>query len=130
MRILLVEDDKDSRDMLEMVLSIYGVKVESAETAAEALEKLRKLKPDVLVSDIGLPGEDGYDLIRKVRALPSREGGETPAIALTGYVSVQDRKLALDAGYQDHIPKPVNPNVLLKLLVGLKAEPIRSAETA
>ena len=130
MRLLLVEDDKDSRDMLEMVLSIYGVKVESAETAAEAVEKLRTLRPDVLVSDIGLPGEDGYDLIRKVRALPSHEGGETPAIALTGYVSVQDRKLALDAGYQDHIPKPVNPNLLLELLVGMRSKQIRSAETA
>jgi signal transduction histidine kinase/CheY-like chemotaxis protein len=130
MSILLVEDDKDSRDMLEMVLSIYGVKVESAESVVEALRKLRALSPDVLVSDIGLPGEDGYDLIRKVRALPSREGGETPAIALTGYVSVQDRKLALDAGYQDHIPKPVNPNVLLELLVRLRTSRLHSAETA
>ena len=130
MSILLVEDDKDSREMLEMVLSVYGVNVESAETAGEAIEKLRTLQPDVLVSDIGLPGEDGYDLIRKVRALPPSEGGETPAIALTGYVSVQDRKLALDSGYQDHIPKPVNPNVLLELLVEFRAERIRSAETA
>ena len=130
MSILLVEDDKDSRDMLEMVLSIYAVKVESAETVAEAVDKLKTLRPDVLVSDIGLPGEDGYDLIRKVRALPSREGGDTPAIALTGYVSVQDRKLALDAGYQDHLPKPVNPNLLLELLVGMRSQRIQSAETA
>lgn len=127
MNILLVEDDKDSRDMLETVLSIYGIKVESAESAAEAVEKIRKLKPDVLVSDIGLPGEDGYDLIRNVRGLPPREGGETPAIALTGYVSVQDRKLALDAGYQDHVPKPVNPNILLELLVRLGAKNRRSS---
>ncbi|HUR98977.1 MAG TPA: ATP-binding protein [Pyrinomonadaceae bacterium] len=130
MNILLVEDDKDSREMLTMVLSIYGVTVECAESAAEAVEKLRQLTPDVLVSDIGLPGEDGYDLIRKVRALPSGEGGETPAIALTGYVSVQDRKLALDAGYQDHLPKPVNPNLLLELLVGLRSPRNGSAETA
>jgi signal transduction histidine kinase/ActR/RegA family two-component response regulator len=124
MNILLVEDDKDSRDMLEMVLSIYGVKVESAVSATEALEKVKTVLPDVLVSDIGLPGEDGYDLIRKVRELSPREGGATPAIALTGYVSVQDRKLALDAGYQDHIPKPVNPNVLLELLGELKTDPV------
>ena len=130
MNILLVEDDKDSRDMLEMVLSIYGVRVESAESAAAAIEKLKTVSPDVLVSDIGLPGEDGYDLIRKVRALPSSEGGRTPAIALTGYVSVQDRKLALDAGYQDHIPKPVNPHVLLELLAELRFAPLHSAETA
>lgn len=116
MRILLVEDDKDSRDMLEMALAIYGIDVESVESAAEALKKIQTTKPDVLVSDIGLPGEDGYDLIRKVRALPELEGGATPAIALTGYVSVQDRNLALDAGYQDHLPKPVDPNLLLSLL--------------
>ncbi len=128
MTILLVEDDKDSRDMLEMVLSLYGVGVESAESAAEAVEKVRTLKPDVLVSDIGLPGEDGYDLIRSVRSLPPGEGGKTPAIALTGYVSVQDRKLALDAGFQDHLPKPVNPNTLLELLVRLRSNG-RSAES-
>ena len=121
MQILLVEDDKDSRDMLEMVLALYGIKVESAESAAEALQKMQKLKPDVLISDIGLPGEDGYDLIRKVRALHPGKGGRTPAIALTGYVSVQDRKLAIDAGYEDHIPKPVDPNLLLDLLVKLRS---------
>jgi CheY-like chemotaxis protein len=120
MRILLVEDDRDSRDMLEMALSIYGISVESAGSAAEALNKLPAVKPEVLVSDIGLPGEDGYDLIRKVRALPESDGGATPAIALTGYVSVQDRNLALDAGFQDHVPKPVNPKLLLLLLSKLR----------
>lgn len=124
LNVLLVEDDKDSRDMLETVLSIYGVQVESAESAAEALEKIKLRKPDVLVSDIGLPGEDGYDLIRKVRSLSEREGGGVPAIALTGYVSVQDRNLALDAGFQDHVPKPVNPNLLLKLLATLRDAPV------
>jgi signal transduction histidine kinase/ActR/RegA family two-component response regulator len=127
-KILLVEDDKDSREMLEMVLAMYGVRIESAESAREALEKIATVKPDVLVSDIGLPGEDGYDLIRKVRALPLTAGGQIPAIALTGYVSVQDRNLALDAGYQDHIPKPVNPNLLLELLVKLRPKEKPSAE--
>lgn len=129
MKILLVEDDKDSRDMLEMVLSLYGVEVESAESAAEAFEKIQEVKPEVLVSDIGLPGEDGYDLIRKVRSLDPGSGGRIPAIALTGYVSVQDRKLAIDAGYQDHLPKPVNPNLLLDLLVKLRSNGHSSAET-
>ena len=122
MQILLVEDDKDSRDMLEVALSIYGINVESAESAGEALAKIKEIKPDILVSDIGLPGEDGYDLIRKVRLLPRQSGGEIPAIALTGYVSVQDRKLALKAGYQDHIPKPVNPNKLIELFVKLSPD--------
>ena len=120
MSLLLVEDDKDSRDMLETALGIYGVGVESVASAAEALQRIQALKPDVIVSDIGLPGEDGYDLIRKVRALPLNEGGQIPAIALTGYVSVQDRNLALAAGYQDHIPKPVNPSQLLELLAKFK----------
>jgi signal transduction histidine kinase/CheY-like chemotaxis protein len=116
---LLVEDDKDSREMLTIALTICGVKVISAESADEALSKLRELRPDFVVSDIGLPGQDGYDLIRRLRSLPSSDGGDTPAIALTGYVSVQDRKLALDAGYQDHLPKPVDTNRLIKLLAGL-----------
>jgi len=116
LQILLVEDDKDSREMMQMVLSLYDVTVETAESASEAYEKLQQLKPDVLVSDIGLPGEDGYDLIKKVRSLPAAKGGQVPAIALTGYVSVQDRNLALEAGYQEHISKPVNPNILLELL--------------
>lgn len=120
MRILLVEDDKDSREMLEMVLAMHGVTVDSAESAADALAKLKRIKPDVLISDIGLPGDDGYGLIRNVRALSVSEGGTTPAIALTGYVSIQDRNLALDAGYQDHVPKPVNPNILLSLLAKLR----------
>ena len=129
MRILLVEDDRDSREMLKMVLTLYDVEIETAESAAEALEKLQTRQPEVLVSDIGLPGEDGYDLIRKVRRLAPENGGHIPAIALTGYVSVQDRTLALEAGYQDHLPKPVNPNLLLDLLVRLRTDRVQSAET-
>jgi signal transduction histidine kinase/ActR/RegA family two-component response regulator len=128
MKILLVEDDKDSREMLEMVLALYGVRVESADSAREAFEKIQEVKPDVLVSDIGLPGEDGYDLIRKVRSLPHESGGKIPAVALTGYVSVQDRNLALEAGFHDHIPKPVDPNQLLELLVKLRPREKASAE--
>ncbi|HEX6124897.1 MAG TPA: ATP-binding protein [Pyrinomonadaceae bacterium] len=116
---LVVEDDKDSREMLTAALAICNVNVVSVESADEALEKLREVQPDFLISDIGLPGQDGYDLIRKVRALPPNDGGSTPAIALTGYVSVQDRKLAIAAGYQDHLPKPVDTNRLIELLAEL-----------
>jgi signal transduction histidine kinase/CheY-like chemotaxis protein len=119
LRVLIVEDDKDSRDMLEMALKLYEIKVESVESARDGFTKLKQDRPDLLVSDIGLPGEDGYDLIKKVRALPARDGGRTPAIALTGYVSIQDRNLALDAGYQDHIAKPVNANDLVRLFLTL-----------
>jgi signal transduction histidine kinase/CheY-like chemotaxis protein len=116
MKALLVEDDPDSRDMLATTLKICGVEIVSVESADEALEKLPEMRPDVLISDIGMPEKDGYDLIRRVRSLKPEEGGETPAIALTGYVSVQDRTLALDAGYQEHLPKPVDTNKLLELL--------------
>ena len=108
------------------VLALYGIKVQLAESSAEAFERITETRPDVLVSDIGLPGEDGYDLIRKIRALDKEKGGATPAIALTGYVSVQDRKLALDAGFQDHIPKPVDPNLLIELLARFRTNGHRS----
>jgi CheY-like chemotaxis protein len=122
MKVLLVEDDKDSRDMLEMVMSTYGLAVDCAESAAEAFEKIKCNRPDAIVSDIGLPGEDGYELIRKIRSLPESEGGATPAIALTGYVSVQDRNLAINAGFHDHVSKPVDPKLLLALLSNLRGE--------
>ena len=124
---LLVEDDSDSREMLTLALKFCGVRVVSVESADEALARVREIKPDFLVSDIGLPGEDGYDLIRKLRSLPPDEGGDTPAVALTGYVSVQDRNHALRAGYQDHLPKPVDTNKLIELLAALVNNPFRGS---
>jgi signal transduction histidine kinase/ActR/RegA family two-component response regulator len=115
-RILLIEDDDDSRDMLVTVLSFYGAEVETAVTAPEGLEKVREFRPQILISDVGLPKEDGYDLIRKIRSLPAHEGGSVPAIALTGYVSVQDRTAAISAGYQEHMPKPVETEKLVDLI--------------
>ena len=124
---LVVEDDDDSRDMLAMTLRICGVNIVSVESVDEALEKLPKLRPDVLISDIGLPGKDGYELIEKVRALPPEDGGLTPAIALTGYVSVQDRGLAIRAGYQEHLPKPIDTQRLIELLCQLTGRDDRLA---
>ena len=120
---LLVEDDDDSREMLRLALTICGVKVVSVDSAADALAKLEEIRPDFLISDIGLPGQDGYDLIRKLRSRPPSEGGDIPAIALTGYVSVQDRDFALEAGYQEHLPKPVDTNKLIVLLAELVSRP-------
>lgn len=116
---LVVEDDDDSREMLATTLGICGVNIVSVESVDEALAELPTLRPDFLISDIGLPGKDGYELIEKVRALPPEKGGETPAIALTGYVSVQDRSLAIDAGYQEHLPKPIDTGRLIQLLCEL-----------
>lgn len=123
--LLLVEDDTDSREMLRTALSLFGLNVIPADSVSEAIDKLKLMKPDFVVSDIGLPGEDGYDLIRKVRELPPTDGGGIPAVALTGYVSVQDRKRAIAAGYQEHLPKPVDTHRLMELLVRLSDEPGR-----
>lgn len=115
-RILLVEDNDDSREMLEILFAQYDLELTAVTTAAEALESFKQAPPDLLISDIGLPGEDGYALIRKIRQLPPAEGGLVPAIALTGYASLQDRDLALKDGYQEHISKPIDINKLIELI--------------
>jgi signal transduction histidine kinase/ActR/RegA family two-component response regulator len=111
--ILIVEDDADSRDMLDTVLRFQGAEVLTAKDVIEGFDVFRAERPDSLVSDVGLPELDGYDLIRRIRTLSEREGGKTPAIALTGYVSVQDQSQALNAGYQEHLPKPVDTDQLI-----------------
>ncbi|MHB8624115.1 MAG: PAS domain-containing hybrid sensor histidine kinase/response regulator [Sulfuricaulis sp.] len=115
--ILSVDDDRNTREMLQAALQRAGAKVFSGSSAAEALTLLQRHKPDVLISDIGLPEEDGYDLLRAVRALPFEAGGATPAIALTGYVTAQDRAATMLEGYQAFISKPVNLNQLINTLI-------------
>jgi signal transduction histidine kinase len=105
--VLVVDDDTDSRTMLCHLLERQGASVSSAASTAEAWDLFVHRRPDVLVSDIGMPGEDGYGLIRRVRALGEKEGGNTPAVALTAFVRTQDATAALTAGYQRHIRKPV-----------------------
>nr|WP_242056907.1 PAS domain S-box protein [Planktothrix sp. FACHB-1355] len=119
LRVLVVDDDADSREFLTFVLQEYGAQATAVGSAAEGLEAVCKLKPDVLVSDIGMPGEDGYSLIRKVRALDAKEGGETPAVALTAYARDEDCKLALKLGFQMHVAKPVEPAELVKVVAKL-----------
>ena len=115
-RILLVEDDDDSREMLKIMFEQNGLQVTGVDSAAEALAVLQQIKFDILISDIGLPNEDGYELIGKVRSLAPEQGGKTPAIALTGYASLQDRHHAFDVGYQEHLSKPVDIDKLLDLV--------------
>jgi PAS domain S-box-containing protein len=105
--ILVVDDEPDTRDLLKAGLENCGAQVIVAASASEAFEAIAKQVPDVLISDIGMPGEDGYDLIRKLRSLPSERGGNVPAVALTAYARVEDRLRALRSGYQMHVPKPV-----------------------
>jgi CheY-like chemotaxis protein/anti-sigma regulatory factor (Ser/Thr protein kinase) len=110
--ILVVEDDEDARDLLVTVLTQQGAKVSDAGNATEALARIAQSVPDVLLSDIGLPGEDGYELIRAIRA----RGITLPAIALTAYSRREDQRLALQAGFQAHVAKPVEPAILVAVV--------------
>ncbi len=121
-RILVVDDEADARDVLAQILGQAGADVIVVGSADEALETLRRWRPDVLVSDIGMPGDDGYVLIRKVRALGTAEGGQVRALALTAYARSEDRALALEAGFHTHIAKPVDPLELTALIAGLAPE--------
>jgi PAS domain S-box-containing protein len=119
LRVLVVEDEADTRELLITILRQYGVEVTAVASAGEALEAVQRLKPDVIVSDIGMPEEDGYSLMRKVRALHAEQGGQIPAVALTAYVRAEDRISALAAGFQLHMPKPVNPEELAAVVANL-----------
>jgi signal transduction histidine kinase/CheY-like chemotaxis protein len=121
-RVLLVDDDQDTLNMLSTVLSEQRATVQTATSVTEALETLEWYKPDVLVSDLAMPDEDGYTLIRQVRAREAGNGRQTPAVALTAYVRVKDRSRALSAGFNLFVPKPVEPNELITAIANL-AEP-------
>jgi PAS domain S-box-containing protein len=119
LRVLVVDDEADTRELLIAMLGEYGAEVTAVTSASEALEAIQLLKPDVLVSDIGMPQEDGYALIRKVRALDAEQGGQIPSVALTAYARAEDRTQALLAGFQLHVPKPVNAGELAAVLAKL-----------
>lgn len=119
--ILIVDDEADTRELLKQGLEYCGAKVRVAGSAAEAVDSIVELVPDILISDIGMPGIDGYDLIRQVRGLPADRGGKVAAVALTAYTRVEDRLQALRAGYDMHVPKPVE----LAELVAVAASVVR-----
>jgi CheY-like chemotaxis protein/anti-sigma regulatory factor (Ser/Thr protein kinase) len=122
MRVLLVDDEKDSLELLATILAQKGVEVRPHLTVREALETVRNWKPDAIISDLAMPDEDGYSLIRKLRELPAEHGGATPAIALTAYVGVKERTKVLSSGFQLYVPKPVEPSELLAALASLIAK--------
>lgn len=120
-RLLVVEDEADSREMLVTVFEQCGAKVSAVASAGEALAALQRATAEVLVCDIGLPGEDGYELIRRIRALAAEKGGRIPALALTAYAGEEDRGKALAAGFDSYVSKPAGPAELVAkaaLLVG------------
>jgi CheY-like chemotaxis protein len=119
LRLLVVDDEPDTREMLKAGLEGCGASVTTVGSASEALAELSRSKPDVLISDIGMPEEDGYALVRRIRALPAESGGKVPAIALTAYARVEDRMQALRAGYQIHVTKPVELAELAAVVASL-----------
>jgi signal transduction histidine kinase/ActR/RegA family two-component response regulator len=118
-KVVVVDDEPDAREIVKRLLEDCHADVLVAGSAEEALDMIRSSHPDVLVSDIGMPGEDGYSLIRRVRALPADEGGTIPAMALTAYARSEDRVQALRGGFQMHAVKPVEPAELLAMVASL-----------
>jgi signal transduction histidine kinase len=124
--VLVVDDEEDAREAMAVLLGQAGARVISVGGAAEALAMLDRERPDVLLSDIAMPGEDGYALIRRVRSRSGETGGRIPAAALTAYATLEDRAKAIRAGYDEHIPKPVDPTRLIgavALLVDADRQP-------
>ncbi|HEY9650466.1 MAG TPA: PAS domain S-box protein, partial [Coleofasciculaceae cyanobacterium] len=118
-QILVVDDDDSTREFLTFLLELHGAKVLAMASADKAMTTLAQFKPDVLLSDIGMPDVDGYTLMRQVRALPPEQGGEIRAIALTAYAGEIDYQQAMAAGFQKHIPKPVEPDKLVEAIASL-----------
>ena len=124
--ILVVEDEPDTRESVALSLELCGGRVTAVASAAAALEVLDRDLPDVMLCDIGMPGVDGYALIREVRARGADDGGRIPAVALTAYARDEDRSRALEAGFQTHVPKPVEPTELAAVVANLcrASEPV------
>ncbi|PYQ25055.1 MAG: hypothetical protein DMF81_03705 [Acidobacteria bacterium] len=119
--VLIVDDDADTREILTTVLARGGARVAAVASASEALAAIQVEPPDVLLCDIEMPGQNGYDLVRRLRALPPERGGRVAAAALTAYARAEDRLEALRAGFQFHMAKPVDPRELIAVVASLGA---------
>jgi CheY-like chemotaxis protein len=118
-RVLVVDDEGDARELVAHLLGDVGAHVQTVGTGAEALAAMRDARPDLLISDIGMPGMDGFELIRRVRELPLADGGGVPAIALTAFARSEERTRSLQAGYQLHVAKPVEQAELIAAIASL-----------
>ena len=129
--ILVVDDDVDNLDLLKYILAVAGADVVPSTSARDAIAALRAApeRYDVLLADIGMPDEDGIDLIRQVRALDATAGGQIPAAAITAYVSEQEQQLAIDAGFQQYLAKPINPAQIVSTVATLAEHGSRSADS-
>jgi CheY-like chemotaxis protein len=121
--VLVVDDDDDSRYLIRTVLEYCGALVTAVASAREAVKTLERVTPDVLLSDISMPNDDGYWLIRQVRALPPEHGGAIPAVALTAHGSTHGPERTLTAGFQAHLRKPIDPWELCRSLASLTRKP-------
>jgi CheY-like chemotaxis protein len=119
LRILAVDDEADTTEVISAILGAAGAEVKTAVSVAQAINLIDRSEPDVLISDIGMPYQDGYDLIRQVRARSSDRRGQIPAIALTAFARIQDRLKVLAAGYQMHVPKPIEPIELVTVVASV-----------
>jgi CheY-like chemotaxis protein len=118
---LVVDDDEDTCEILGVILEQAGAEVRMCVSATQALTAMDSWVPDILVSDIAMPGEDGYTLIRKIRARKTEVGGGVPAVALSAYGRDEDRTKALSAGFQVHVGKPVAPSMLVDIVATMAA---------
>jgi CheY-like chemotaxis protein len=112
-KILVVDDEPDSRELVATILKRSGGEVRCSQSAADALQTFKEWQPDLLISDLAMPDEDGYTLLKKLRRLKSKRAKEIPAVALSAYASDEDRALSLSKGFQMHLPKPIEPEHLV-----------------
>jgi PAS domain S-box-containing protein len=119
LRVLVVDDELDAREMVASVLELCGSTVQRAGSVREALAMLQDSQPDVILSDIGMPGEDGFALVREIRSRSPKAGGHVPIASLTAYASAEDRRRALIAGFNMHVPKPIEPDELIAVVASL-----------
>ena len=127
LRVLVVDDEADARELMRMVLRSAGAEVMAAANAEEALEQVEQWHPDFLVSDIGLPGDDGYVLIQRLREREAERGRSIPALAVTAYARAEDRTRALSAGFQMHVAKPLEPADFVAAIASLVSTDGRAA---